>query len=225
LASARQHAADMEAHAEVAKSEAAAASEAGARVEATLAELAEVQAQINKIREPMGKRQYNPPSGTPEGKLLRDLEAKQKELVKQLDRDAGRLTGELSTAQKGLIGETEADAFMDKNGFDKVGSSKKPTLEGGTSQEQGIDGVYRNRDLQGRPKWVVGEAKYVTDPKGKPTYGTSKAGKQGTKPWSDTNLDQVVGKKMADQIRRDGYEYWELRHDPAANTVRQTKKF
>jgi hypothetical protein len=35
----------------------------------------------------------------------------------------------------------------------------------------------------------------------------------------------IDGKKMADQIRREGYEYWELRYDPAANTVRQTKKF
>ena len=225
LASARQHAADVATHADLAKSEAAAASAAGARVEATLAELAEVEAQINKIREPMGKRQYRPPLNTPEGKLLRDLEARQKELVKQLDRDAGRLTGELSAGQKGRIGETEADAFMDETGFDKIGSSKKPTLEGGTTQEQGLDGVYRNRNPQGRPKWVVGEAKYVTDPKGKPTYGTSKVGKQGTKPWSDANLDQVVGKKMADQIRREGYEYWELRYDPAANAVRQTKKF
>jgi hypothetical protein len=225
LQNARQHLAELEKHAELAKREAEAASAAGARIDATLAELAEVEAAINKIYEPMGARPIDPPLSTPQGQALKKLKERRQELVKQLERDVGTLTGELSTGQKGRIGEAQADAFMDKNGFEKIGSSKEPRLEGGTSQEQGLDGVYRNRDPQGRPKWVVGEAKYVTDPKAKPTYGKSKAGKQGTKPWSDANLDQVVGKKMADQIRREGYEYWELRYDPATNTTKGTKKF
>jgi hypothetical protein len=220
----RGYMAEFENLAQQAEADARVAAELDANVERSLAELADVNKEIDKIYESARPRQTRPPGTTPEGKALRVLEEQRDKLIKQVERDTGRLTGELTTAQKGEIGEAKADAHMANEGFKKEGSSKRPSLEGGGAQDQGLDGVYRNAPGK-LPKWVVGEAKYVTDPVGKPTYGESAAGKQGTQPWSDANLDQAVGRQMADEIRRDGYEFWELRYDPASDSVVPTSKF
>ncbi|MGC1375906.1 MAG: hypothetical protein WA821_06785, partial [Anaerolineales bacterium] len=124
--------------------------------------------------------------------------------------------------QKGDFGEQKAHEFMEKdNEFKKIGTSKEPAPEGGSSRPQGIDGVYEKTNYPPPPKWVIGEAKYVSDPNGQPGYGTSKFGDQMTEGWVDGNLDQVVGKTKADLIRNEGYERWELRVDPQGNVTQK----
>jgi hypothetical protein len=118
----------------------------------------------------------------------------------------------LTTAQKGKFGEQKADAFMEENGFVKRGSHDAPGPGGGKPKPQGIDGVYENTNPP--PKWVVGEAKYDTA-----GYGQTQSGKQMSQPWTDARLDHAVGKKLADQIRLDGYERWELRVDPSGKVT------
>ncbi|OUL31315.1 hypothetical protein BV372_20350 [Nostoc sp. T09] len=119
----------------------------------------------------------------------------------------------LTTAQKGKFGEQKADAFMEENGFVKRGSHDAPGSGGGKPKPQGIDGVYENTNPP--PKWVVGEAKYDTA-----GYGQTQSGKQMSEPWADARLDHAVGKKLADQIRLDGYERWELRVDPSGKVIK-----
>ncbi|HUO55492.1 MAG TPA: DUF4157 domain-containing protein [Rhodoblastus sp.] len=132
-----------------------------------------------------------------------------------------------TSVEKGDIGEQAGHDHMEKaQGFKKIGSSKQPTSLGGkpaSGSPNGIDGVYENPAPP--PKYVVGESKYVTDPKAKPNYGESAAGKQDSPEWVDANLDQAVGRAKADQIRAEGYEYWELRYDPKTNTVTPTRKW
>ena len=83
-----------------------------------------------------------------------------------------------------------------------------------TVEEQGLDGVYENQP--GRdPPYIIAEMKYVTDLKAPASFGESAAGEQGTKPWVEDNLEQAVGRTLADKIRKAGYECWELRYDPA----------
>jgi hypothetical protein len=147
---------------------------------------------------------------------------------KAIDRDLHPEKYPKTTIEKGNIGEQAAHDHMEANeGFKKIGSSKEPTNgSGGTpagTKSQGIDGVYENTAPP--PKYVVGEAKYVTDPKRKPTYGESVAGKQDTPEWVDANLDQAVGRAKADLIRAEGYQYWELRYDPKTNSVTRTIKW
>lgn len=116
-----------------------------------------------------------------------------------------------TTGEKGDIGEAEADKFMDGRKYRKIGSSKKPTTGTG-GKPQGIDGVYENASPP--PRYVVGEAKYD-----KSTFLKG----QDTAEWVDARLDQACGKKLADQIRAEGYEYWELRYDPKTKMVTPRK--
>ena len=147
--------------------------------------------------------------------------------TKAIDQDLHPEKYPKTTVEKGDIGEQAGHDHMEtKEGFKKIGSSKEPTDIGGNpadGQAQGIDGVYENPSPP--PKYVIGESKYLTDPKAKPTYGKSSAGAQDTPEWVDANLDQAVGRAKADQIRAEGYEYWELRYDPKTNAVTPTKKW
>jgi hypothetical protein len=123
-----------------------------------------------------------------------------------------------TTAQKGKFGEIKADAHMQKEGFVKRGSHDAPGPGGGTPKPQGIDGVYEN--LSPPPKWVVMEAKY-----GDAGYGMTADGKQMSEPWVDNRLNDTVGKTMADQIRLDKYERWELRVDAQGNVTQKVIKW
>ena len=95
---------------------------------------------------------------------------------------------------------------MEDEGFINRGSHDAPGPGGGKPKPQGIDGVYEN--TKPPPKWVVAEAKY-----GESGYGKTASGKQMSKPWVEARLDHAVGKKLADQIRKEGFERWELRVD------------
>jgi hypothetical protein len=125
-------------------------------------------------------------------------------------------------AEKGRIGEAEGHKWMINKKFTFIASSKKPVITDAAGEvvrrpggkEQGLDGVYENLP-GGKPPYVIAEMKWVTDPKQPVSYKESAAGKQGTKPWVEDNLEQAVGKTLANKIRKAGYECWELRYDPA----------
>jgi hypothetical protein len=114
-------------------------------------------------------------------------------------------------AAKGSFGEARAEAYMGERGYVKRGSSMEPA-GGGKPRPQGIDGVYENTSPP--PKWVVIEAKYD-----KATYGMTKSGKQGSGKWVDKNLNQSVGRDLANQIRAEGFERWELRVMPDGQVI------
>jgi hypothetical protein len=122
------------------------------------------------------------------------------------------LEGELTNLQKGKFGEQQADAYMAEKGFIKRGSHDMPGPGGGKAKPQGIDGVYEKTNPP--PKWVVGEAKY-----GESGYGKTASGKQLSEPWTDARLDHAVGEEMANKIRVEGYERWELRVDAAGKVT------
>jgi hypothetical protein len=119
----------------------------------------------------------------------------------------------LTSAQKGAFGEQRGDVFMEERGFVKRGSHNAPGPGGGRPKPQGIDGVYENTHPP--PKWVVAEAKY-----GESGYGVTRSGKQLSDPWTDARLDHAVGRTLADQIRLEGYERWELRVDSSGKVTR-----
>lgn len=137
-----------------------------------------------------------------------------------------------TAAEKGRIGEAEGHKWMIKEGYKFIASSQKPVITdavgevvpGPGGKEQGLDGVYEKPG--GKPPYVIAEMKYVTDPNAPASYGESAAGKQGTKPWVEDNLEQAVGRTLAVEIRKAGYECWELRYDPAPGVeVAQKKLF
>ena len=106
------------------------------------------------------------------------------------------------------LGEAEGHKWMIDQGFKFIASSKKPVITnaagevvpGPGGKEQGLDGVYEKPGR--KPPFVIVETKYVTDPDAPASYGESAAGKQGTKPWVEDNLEQAVGRTLATKIRK-----------------------
>jgi hypothetical protein len=127
--------------------------------------------------------------------------------------------GEPSNIVKGDVAEDAGHAYMEGRNFELIGTSKQPGP--GSShpgKPQGLDGVYLNKGTP-PPKWVFGEGKW-----GKSGYGKTVEGiRQGTKEWAEARLDQAVGKKLADQIRSEKYEMWELRYDPVTGKITPKK--
>jgi hypothetical protein len=133
----------------------------------------------------------------------------------------------MTTAEKGVIGETEARKFMEsdepkymkgedvrlgrpKQKYKFIGSSQQPVK--GDPKPQGLDGVYEGTN----PKNVVIEAKYDTS--------QLREGQDEVE-WVDDRLEQAVGWTNAERIRREGYEYWVVRYNPRNKGVEATRIF
>jgi len=108
------------------------------------------------------------------------------------------------TEKKAAFGEEKMHEHMEKqNNFDLISERGKSPFA------TGIDGVYQNRTSGGRPKYVIGEAKFGT--------ARLKPG-QLTVQWVDDRLDAVVGRTKADEIRATKYQRWVVYVDAAGRT-------
>ncbi len=100
--------------------------------------------------------------------------------------------------QKGNYGEMKMDEHYENRNFERMGDGGVSSLD--DKIHHGIDGVYKNADPNGEPKFVIAEAKY-----GSSQLGNSSSGRQMSDPWIAKNLDKVVGPDVADEILTEGY--------------------
>ena len=119
------------------------------------------------------------------------------------------------SGEKGDFGENRMHNHMDNEDYDFRGSSKDPASNAKPS-DKGLDGAYEKRTPPepGKPKHVAGEAKYD---KSKMAPGQDKA------EWVDDRLDKAVGREHANKMRKEGYEYWEMRYNPKSGRVEPKK--
>lgn len=128
------------------------------------------------------------------------------------------------TADKGVYGEKQGRGYMQGDrGYKFKGSSKEPFK--GPPREQGLDGVFEKDTsvpqpepefgTEPDPKHVVTEMKYDTS--------ELSAGQKRTE-WVDDNLEKTVGKDHANQMRKDGYDYWVVKYDPVTGKVLPPRK-
>ena len=78
------------------------------------------------------------------------------------------------------------DEHYDSKGFEKMHNGVESLDD---KIHHGIDGVYKNNNPNGQPKYVVAEAKYGSSQLG----NTKKSGRQMSDAWISKNLDKVVG--------------------------------
>lgn len=123
----------------------------------------------------------------------------QEETIRKTIKDIGSGV-ELTSAEKGNLGEMMMDQYYIKQGYRPIHGSRTTDLE--HKSGQGIDGVYEKDNPDGSNSYVIADAKvnhsvlndHLAD-------GT----RQMSGEWIDKRLDDAVGKEKADEIR-DAYE-------------------
>jgi preprotein translocase subunit YajC len=114
--------------------------------------------------------------------------------------------------QKGNYGEMKMDEHYDSKGFEKMHNGVESLDD---KIHHGIDGVYKNNNPNGQPKYVVAEAKYGSSQLG----NIQNSGRQMSDAWISKNLDKVVGPEVADDILTEGYsrELFRVKTSPGTN--------
>jgi len=104
-----------------------------------------------------------------------------------------------TTKQKGNFGEMVMDEHYKSLGYERVSVDKVTGLD--DTIKKGIDGVYYNPN--GKPPYIIGEAKYGTS-----TLSKTKDGLQMSGDWIEGSkrLETAVGKDLADDILLEGYK-------------------
>ena len=115
--------------------------------------------------------------------------------------------------QKGNYTEMKMDEHFENANFSRMGDDRIVSLD--DKIHHGIDGVYKNNNPNGQPKYVVAEAKYGSSQLG----NTKNSGRQMSDAWISKNLDKVVGPEVADDILTEGYsrELFRVKTSPGAN--------
>ena len=87
--------------------------------------------------------------------------------------------------QKGNYGEMKMDEHYDSKGFEKMHNGVESLDD---KIHHGIDGVYKNKDPNGDPKFIIAEAKYGSSQLG----NTKKSGPQMGDKWIKNNIGKIV---------------------------------
>ena len=87
--------------------------------------------------------------------------------------------------QKGNYGEMRMDEHYDSKGFEKMHNGVESLDD---KIHHGIDGVYKNKDPNGDPKFIIAEAKYGSSQLG----NTKKSGPQMGDKWIKNNIGKIV---------------------------------
>ena len=87
--------------------------------------------------------------------------------------------------QKGNYGEMKMDEHYDSKGFEKMHNGVESLDD---KIHHGIDGVYKNKDPNEDPKFIIAEAKYGSSQLG----NTKKSGPQMGDKWIKNNIGKIV---------------------------------
>lgn len=120
------------------------------------------------------------------------------ENIEKQDKEIARVeSGEKSldtTQEKGNYGEMKTDQDLRNRGFERI--SKTIVTDIDSPGHQGTDGIYKNQNPDGVPKYIIVDAKYGTA-----QLSDTMDGKQMSSEWTDKRLDGDVGPEIADEIR------------------------
>jgi Domain of unknown function (DUF4157) len=151
------------------------------------------------------------------GRSADAINAKNKQLERMQDLDEVIAPDDYPqlSGPKGNYGEARMHDAMANKGYEFRGSSKDPKMPGAKPSDKGLDGAYEKLSpAEGEPRHVAGEAKYDTS--------ELRPGQEKWE-WVDERLDRAVGPEHANRMRKEGYEYWEMRYNPRTKLVEPTK--
>lgn len=129
-----------------------------------------------------------------------------------------------TTARKGVFGEFYSDAYMQKNGFEKLDKSGRLTQLADDPAGPGIDSIWKN--LTPPPDYVIVEAKF-----GQGSMGNTIDGRQMSDDWvsgaktSYDRLESALGFDKAVAVRESldagKVEKWLLKVDASGNVSKK----